>query len=82
MTRLPNMTFTTITRDLATWLFTLANSSVRRHYILDVLHNYTSTLTNALDLLGVNYEKFRITFHKFCREFFSEVILTFLKDKI
>ena len=29
VTRLPNMTFTTIPRDLATWLFTLANSSVR-----------------------------------------------------
>ena len=54
----------------------------RRHYILDVLHNYTSTLTNALDLLGINYEKFRITFHKFCREFFSEVILTSLKINI
>ena len=54
----------------------------RRHYILDVLHNYTSTLTNALDLLGINYEKFRITFHRFCREFFSEVILTFKKIKI
>ena len=29
LTRIPNVNYTTITRDLATWVFTLANSSVR-----------------------------------------------------
>ena len=66
------MCFTTITRDLACWIFTLANPSVRRHYLTDVLHNYVTTLTNALSLLDINHEKFGVTFHQFCKHFFSE----------
>jgi len=72
ISRVPNMCFTTITRDLAIWVFTLANKSVRRHYILEILHNYATTLTNALDLLGVNYHKFGITFHQLCHQFYTE----------
>ena len=70
--QVPNMCFTTITRDLACWIFTLANPSVRRHYLTEVLHNYATTLTNALSLLGINHEKFGVTFHQFCKHFFSE----------
>lgn len=66
------MCFTTITRDLACWIFTLANPSVRRHYLIEVLHNYATTLTNALALLGINHEKFGVTFHQFCKHFYSE----------
>ena len=66
------MCFTTITRDLACWIFTLANPSVRRHYLIEVLHNYATTLTNALALLGINYEKLGVTFHQFCKHFYSE----------
>ena len=71
-TQVPNMCFTTITRDLACWIFTLANPSVRRHYLTELLHNYATTLTNALSLLGINHEKFGVTFHQFCNHFFSE----------
>ena len=33
------MCFTTLTRDLACWVFTLANSSVREHYLVEVRVN-------------------------------------------
>ena len=72
---MPNISFTTLTRDLACWVFTLANPAVKRHYLLELLHNYTTTLTNALELLGVHHEKFGLTFHQFCKQFFREAEL-------
>ena len=40
---------------------------------MDVISNYLIVLTNALDLLGVNWEKFGINFNIFCDLFFKEV---------
>ena len=75
ISRVPNISFTTITRDLAAWVFTLANTSVKKYYLLEILHNYATTLTNALDLLGVHHEQFGVTFHQFCKHFFKEAEL-------
>jgi len=54
-------------------VFILSNRSIRQHYLLDVISNYLIVLTNALDLLGTNWEKFGINFHNFCDRFFKEV---------
>ena len=40
---------------------------------MDVISNYFIVLTNALDLLGVNWETFRINFNNFCDLFYKEV---------
>ena len=40
---------------------------------MDVISNYLIVLTNALDLLGVNWEKFGINFNTFCDLFYKEV---------
>ena len=72
------MSFTTITRELACWVFTLANAAVRRHYLLELLLNYATTLTNALDLLGVKHDKLGVTFHQLCKHFFQEAEVALL----
>jgi len=73
ITRVGNIFFTSLPRDLASWVFILSNRSIRQHYLLDVISNYLIVLTNALDLLGTNWEKFGINFHNFCDRFFKEV---------
>ena len=40
---------------------------------MDVISNYLIVLTNALDLLGVNWEMFGINFNNFCDLFYKEV---------
>ena len=55
---------------------------IRRHYILDILHNYTTTLTNALELLGVNHEQFGVTFPQFCKQFFIDAEIGIEEERI
>jgi len=73
VTRVGNITYSSLPRDLACWIFTLANHTVRRYYLLDVISNYLTVLTNALDLLSVSWEDFGISFHKFCCLFYEQV---------
>lgn len=72
VTRIGNITYSTLMRDLASWVFILSSRTVRQHYLLDVISNYLIVLTNALDLLGINWEKFGINFNNFCDRFFEE----------
>eukprot|EP00090_Calanus_glacialis_P001330 TRINITY_DN10935_c0_g1_i2.p1 TRINITY_DN10935_c0_g1~~TRINITY_DN10935_c0_g1_i2.p1 ORF type:complete len:452 (-),score=118.69 TRINITY_DN10935_c0_g1_i2:78-1433(-) len=73
VTQIGSIAFSTLMRDLACWVFILSNRSIRRYYLMDVISNYLIVLTNALDILGVNWEMFGINFNNFCDLFYKEV---------
>lgn len=73
VTRVGNLHYSSLPRDLANVVFSLAAPQVRRHYLLCLLQNYLITLTNTLELLGVGWERLDIDFNHFAEMFFQAV---------
>jgi len=73
ITRVGGCHYSSLPRDLAIVIFTLAGAQVRQHYLLCLLQNYLITLTNTLELLGVSWERLGVGFTQFCDQFFASV---------
>jgi len=72
------VTWTRVTNDLAVLFFTCGDTLVRRYYMIKMVETFAETLGITLSSLGVDTDRFHISWQQFIAEFQSHLLYGFL----
>ena len=71
------VTYTRVTKDLAVFLFTSSSSLVRRFYLIKSVETFAETIGISLSNLGIDTDKFKLTWQTFLTVCFSFLVVTY-----
>lgn len=72
------VTYTRITNDLAVLFFTSGDTLLRRFYMIKMVECFAETLGITLTHLGIDTDKFNLSWTNFVREFQTHILYGFL----
>ena len=72
------VTWTRVTNDLAVLFFTCGDALIRRFYMIKMVETFAETLGITLSSLGVDTDKFHMSYQQFIAEFQSHLLYGFL----
>jgi len=72
------VTYTRITNDLAVLFFTSGDTLLRRYYMIKMVECFAETIGITLSNLGIDTDKFELSWTKFVKEFQTHILYGFM----